>query len=277
MNHLVIQGAPLRRDALGEIAALVQANHVVTLGAEAWRLTRAVDRPGIEAWCAERQLDLAWVPDDRRLAEVRLLAMDMDSTLVTIESIDEMGGLLGIRDQIAALTAAAMRGEIDYRESLRRRVALLAGLEESALERICEERMHLSPGAEALVRRCRALGIRTLLVSGGFDFFTAWLCQRLGIDDALSNVLEIRDGRLTGRVLGGIVDGEAKAQRLREEMGRLGIGRTQAVAIGDGANDIPMLALAGVSVAYRAKPAVREHATHALDHAQLDGVLNLFL
>ena len=169
------------------------------------------------------------------------------------------------------------RGEIDYTESLRRRVALLAGLEEDALEHICEERMHLSPGAEALVLRCRNRGIRTLLVSGGFNFFTAWLQQRLGIDDTLSNVLEISDGRLTGRVLGGIVDGHAKAEKLRDEIALLGIDRAQAVAIGDGANDIPMMAIAGVSVAYRAKPAVREHATHALDHAQLDGVLNLFI
>jgi len=275
--NLVIQGAPLTPDALGELVALVQANHVVTLGRGAYRLTGVSETPQVEPWCAQRQLDFAWVPDNRRLEDVRLVAMDMDSTLVTIESIDEMGDMLGIKGQVAAITAQAMRGEIDYPESLRRRVALLEGLEEQALEHICEERMMLSPGAEALVLRCRNRGIRTLLVSGGFNFFTAWLQQRLGIDDTLSNVLEIRDGRLTGRVLGGIVDGHAKAQKLREEIALLGIDPAQAVAIGDGANDIPMMAIAGVSVAYRAKPAVREHATHALDHAQLDGVLNLFI
>jgi phosphoserine phosphatase len=170
-----------------------------------------------------------------------------------------------------------MRGEIDYAESLRRRVALLAGLEEAALEQICERRMHLSPGAEALVRRCRERGIRTLLVSGGFNFFTAWLQQRLGIDEALSNVLEIERGRLTGRVLGAIVDGRAKAAKLREVMRRLGVRREQVLAVGDGANDIPMMGEAGTSVAYRARPAVREHATHALDHSGLDGALNLFI
>jgi phosphoserine phosphatase len=275
--NLVIQGASLTPDALGELVAIVQGNHVVTLGAGAYRLTGAQEAPGVEPWCAQRQLDFAWVPDDRRLDDVRLVAMDMDSTLVTIESIDEMGDMLGIRDRIGAITAQAMRGEIDYPESLRRRVALLEGLEEQALERICEERMALSPGAETLVLRCRNHGIRTLLVSGGFNFFTAWLKERLGIDEVLSNVLEIRDGRLTGRVLDGIVDGEAKARRLLEEIARMGIEPRQAVAIGDGANDIPMLAIAGVSVAYRAKPAVREYATHALDYAQLDGVLNLFL
>jgi phosphoserine phosphatase len=275
--NLVIQGAPLTPDVLGELVALVQANHVVTLGGDAYRLTGVSETPRVEPWCAQRQLDFAWVPDDRRLDHVRLVAMDMDSTLVTIESIDEMGDMLGIKDRVAAITARAMRGEIDYPESLRRRVALLAGLEEQALEHICEERMMLSPGAEALMLRCRNRGIRTLLVSGGFNFFTAWLQRRLGIDDTLSNVLEIRDGRLTGRVLGGIVDGHAKAQKLREEIALLGIDPAQAVAIGDGANDIPMMAIAGVSVAYRAKPVVREHATHALDHAQLDGVLNLFI
>jgi len=275
--NLVLQGAPLPGDALGEIVALTGASHVVTLGPSAWRLTRAAEQPQVQPWCAQRSLDFAWVPDERRLTGLRLVAMDMDSTLVTIESIDEMGDMLGIRDRIASVTAQAMRGEIDYAESLRRRVALLAGLEEAALERICEQRMHLSPGAEALVRGCRERGIRTLLVSGGFDFFTARLQQRLGIDEALSNVLEIKGARLTGRVLGAIVDGEAKAAKLRAEIHRLGLRREQALAIGDGANDIPMMSEAGVSVAYRAKPAVREHATHALDFAPLDGVLNLFL
>ena len=275
--NLVLQGAPLANDAIGEIVALTGASHVVTLGPCAWRLTRAAEQPRVQPWCAQRGLDFAWVPEERRLAALRLVAMDMDSTLVTIESIDEMGDMLGIKDRIAAITAQAMRGEIDYAESLRRRVALLAGLEEAALEKICEQRMHLSPGAEALVRGCRERGIRTLLVSGGFNFFTAWLQQRLGIDEALSNVLDIERGRLTGRLLGAIVDGRAKAAKLREEMHRLGLRREQALAIGDGANDIPMMSEAGTSVAYRAKPAVREQATHALDFAPLDGVLHLFV
>jgi phosphoserine phosphatase len=275
--NLVLQGAALSNDALGELVALTGASRVVALGPRAWRLTRATERPEVESWCAQRGLDCAWVPDARRLAELRLVAMDMDSTLVTIESIDEMGDVLGIKERVARVTAQAMRGEIDYAESLRQRVALLAGLEEAALERICEQRLHLSPGAEALVRRCRERGIRTLLVSGGFDFFTTRLQRRLGIDAVLSNALEIERGRLTGRVLGAIVDGRAKAAKLREEARRLGLRREQSLAIGDGANDIPMMAEAGTSVAYRAKPAVREHATHALDHAGLDGALNLFI
>lgn len=275
--NLVLQGRAIGREELKHLVQLVNGAGVIVLGPEAVRITAAEQTPLVASYCAENALDFAWVPDDRRLSEVRLIAMDMDSTLVTIESIDEMGDVLGIKDRIAAITAQAMRGEIDYSESLRRRVALLAGLEEEKLEHICEQRMHLSPGAERLVLRCHALGIRTLLVSGGFSFFTEWLKERLGLDAVYSNRLEIVNGRLTGRVLGSIVDGEAKAARLVQEIASMGISARQAVAVGDGANDIPMMAMAGVSVAYRAKPAVRDAAMHALDYCGLDGVLNLFV
>ena len=253
--NLVLQGAalspPLSKDAISELVALTGANHVVTLGPCAWRLTGVTEQPQVQAWCAHRGLDFAWLPDERRLADLRLLALDMDSTLITIEGIDEMGDLLGIRQRIAMVTAAAMRGEIDYPESLRRRVALLA--------------------------RCRQQGIRTLLVSGGFSFFTQHLKELLQIDFTLSNELEIAGGRLTGRLLGDLVDGAAKAAKLVAVRNELGISRAQTLAVGDGANDIPMMREAGLSVAYRAKAVVREHATHVLDYAQLDGVLNLFL
>jgi phosphoserine phosphatase len=275
--NLVVQGRALARSELAHLQALAGGTEVVPLGAEAVRIAGAQPTPRIAQYCAAHALDYAWVPDGRRLADLRLVAMDMDSTLVTIESIDEMGDLLGIRERIAEVTARAMRGEMDYAQALRERVALLAGLEEAHLEHICEARMHLSPGAERLVSRCRTLGIRTLLVSGGFSFFTEWLKARLGLDAVHSNRLEIVRGRLTGRILGEIVDGDSKAARLAAEIAAMGIGAHQALAVGDGANDIPMMAVAGVSVAYRAKPAVRERATHALDHSPLDAVLNLYV
>jgi phosphoserine phosphatase len=274
--NLVLQGRALPHPELKRIVQMVSGGGVTALGPVAVRISGAEESPLVATYCEENELDFAWVPESRLLSNLRLIAMDMDSTLVTIESIDEMGGLLGIKDRIASVTEQAMRGEIDYKESLRQRVALLAGLEESALERICEERMQLSPGAEALISRCHELGIRTLLVSGGFSFFTGWLKERLGLDAAYSNQLEIAGGKLTGRVVGDIVDGEGKAARLVQEIASMGITASQAVAVGDGANDVPMMGIAGVSVAYRAKPVVKDKATHALDHCGLDGVLNLF-
>lgn len=274
---LVVQGPEASAQRAQALAETCGAAAPEAVAPGVWRLRGAQRREGVAAWCEAHRLDHAWVPEGRRLADLKLLAMDMDSTLISVESIDEMGDALGIREPIAALTAAAMRGDIDYAESLRRRVGLLAGLEERALERILEERVQLSPGAEALVARCRALGVRTLLVSGGFSFFTRHLQDLLRLDFTLSNELEIVEGKLTGRMLGDIVDGRAKAARLVALQQSLGIARTQTLAVGDGANDIPMMAEAGISVAYRAKPAVRAHATHALDHAPLDGVLNLFL
>jgi phosphoserine phosphatase len=165
-----------------------------------------------------------------------------------------------------------MRGEIDYPESLRRRVALLAGLSEDVLEDVYDEKLRLSPGAETLVAACRKNGIKLLLVSGGFTFFTERLKERLQLDDTISNVLDVEDGKLTGRVLGNIVDADAKAAKFRQLAHRLGAKREQTVAIGDGANDLKMMAEAGVSIAYHAKPVVRAKATHSLNYAGLDGV-----
>jgi phosphoserine phosphatase len=184
--------------------------------------------------------------------------------------------LHGIKADVAAITAAAMRGELDYAESLRRRVRLLRGLDEAALERVYRERLTLTPGAERLLRALRQAGLKTLLVSGGFDFFTGRLQARLGIDYTCANRLEIVGGKLTGELAGGIVDARAKAAELERIRGLLGLDRAQVIGIGDGANDLPFLNAAGVSIAFRAKPAVRAATTHCLDYVGLDGVLSLF-
>jgi len=276
VSNLVIQSADAAAADAAAIADLCGSRAPEQIGAHAWRLREPQRRERVAAWCDPRRLDHAWVPEGRRFSDLKLLAMDMDSTLITIECIDEIGAYVGKKEEIAAITARAMRGEIDYPASLRQRVALLAGLDEDVLQDVYDEKLRLSPGAEKLVEHCKRHGVRLLLVSGGFSFFTQRLKERLGLDDTLSNVLEIDNGKLTGRVLGTIVDAEEKAGKFWQTAQRLGATREQTVAIGDGANDLKMMAVAGVSIAYRAKPVVREKATHALNHSGLDAVLNLF-
>ena len=274
--NLIVQGPGADAAQAAEAARLSGARRVEPLDAHAFRLRDAQDNPGVREWCREQRLDCAFVPAGRRFAELKLLAMDMDSTLITIECIDEIGDLAGKKPQIAAITASAMRGEIAYPESLRRRVALLQGLPLEALERVYRERLRLSPGAEALVAHCKRHGVKLLLVSGGFTFFTERLKQRLGLDYTISNELALAGERLSGTLAGPIVDAEAKAARFREVAAALGAAREQTVAIGDGANDLQMMAEAGYSVAYRAKPVVKARAGCALDFSGLDGVMHLF-
>ena len=219
--------------------------------------------------------DGAFVPSQRRLDEVRVVAMDMDSTLITIECIDEIADMKGIKTEVAAITASAMRGEIDFGESLTRRVALLAGLAAAELEHVYDERLRISPGAARMLTEFKAAGATTALVSGGFTFFTDRLKAALPLDVAVANTLEVAGGRLTGRIEGTIVDGEAKAAAVRALKARSGRGGI-TVAIGDGANDLPMFAASDVAIAYRAKPVVRARATYALDVCGLDGALNFF-
>ena len=277
---LVVQGPDIETPLLKALARLSGAETIVALpgtATQAFRLPHATHRDAVAVFCDEAGLDFAFVPIGQRLDRVRLVAFDMDSTLITIECIDEIADLQGIKADVAAITASAMRGEIDFRESLRRRVALLAGLPTGALQRVYDERLRLSPGAERMLAGFKRAGARTLLVSGGFTFFTARLETRLGIDYTLASTLEIVDERLTGRVSGDIVDGAAKAAtfaRLRDEL--VGVDGL-AVAIGDGANDLPMLRLADVSVAYHAKPVVRAETTCAIDYCGLDAILNLFV
>lgn len=278
---LVVQGTEATQLKAAALAELCGAPAAEALGphvpARAWRLRGATRREGVAAWCDAHRLDHAWITEGRRFADLKLLAMDMDSTLITIECIDEIGGFINKKNEIAAITSQAMRGDIDYAESLRSRVALLAGLDEDVLEDVYDEKLRLSPGAEALVAACKNHGIKLILVSSGFTLFTERLKARLGLDDTLSNVLEVDNGKLTGRILGTIVDGDAKAAKFRQMAQRLGAAREQTVAVGDGANDLKMMAEAGTSIAYRAKPIVRAKATYALDYAGLDGIVNLFV
>jgi phosphoserine phosphatase len=212
------------------------------------------------------------------LADFRLIAFDMDSTLINIECVDEIADAAGRKAEVSAITEAAMRGEItDYKESLRQRVALLAGVPVSALDEVFSQRLQLNPGAENLVRACQAAGLKTLLVSGGFTFFTDRMRDRLGLDLTRSNALEVSDGKLTGRMVdqswGDICDGDEKRRMLLATCAELGIEPSQAIAMGDGANDLPMMAVAGLSVAYHAKPRVREQAMVAINEGGLDRLL----
>ena len=202
--------------------------------------------------------------------------MDMDSTLITIECIDEIADMQGLKPQVAAITEAAMRGELEFNESLKRRVALLAGLDASALERVYQERLQLSLGAEPMLAAVKAAGLKTLLVSGGFTFFTDRIRQRLGLDYSHANQLEIIDGKLTGRVLGDIVNAEEKKYTVQRICTEMGIDPAAAIVMGDGANDLQMMGIAGLSVAFRAKPVVRAQAHVALNYVGLDGILALF-
>jgi len=275
MSYLVIQGLDVRTRDLKQIAKLSGSTRMEKIGKNAFRLHEYETQEGVADYCAKEKLDFAFVPQPRKLSDFGLVAMDMDSTLITIECIDEIADIQGIKPQVAAITASAMRGEIEYHESLRRRLAMLEGLDETALERVYEERLRLSPGAERMLERLRTLGIKTLLVSSGFTFFTERLKYRLSLDYTLSNTLEFKNGKLTGKVLGRIVDAQIKAAKLRELREGLRLSREQVIAFGDGANDLAMMAEAGVSIAYHAKPVVRDKATYCFDYVGLDGLLNL--
>jgi phosphoserine phosphatase len=215
-----------------------------------------------------------------QLSSYKLAAFDMDSTLINIECVDEIADAAGRKAEVAAITEAAMRGEItDYKDSLRRRVALLEGVPVSAMEEVYSQRLQLNPGALALTQAFKTAGMKLLLVSGGFTFFTDRIKERLQMDYARSNVLEVAGGKLTGRLVdqtwGDICDGEEKRKTLLETCARLGISPAQTIAVGDGANDLPMMGVAGLSVAYHAKPKVREKAMVAINTGGLDRLLEL--
>jgi phosphoserine phosphatase len=220
------------------------------------------------------EVDIAFQVDDVYRRNRRLIAFDMDSTLIQTEVIDELAIEAGVGEQVAAITEAAMNGDLDFRQSLERRVALLEGLEESTLAKVLE-RLPITPGAERLIRTLRSLGYRTAILSGGFSYFGRHLQQQLGIDFVFANELEIENGKLTGRLVGEIVDGARKAALLHELARGENLRIEQTIAVGDGANDLPMLDAAGLGIAFHAKPKVRASAEQAISNLGLDGILYL--
>lgn len=279
--RLVVQGPSLQTRHLQHLAQLCGSGRPPAdfrqIAAHAWYLPGIlVINTDIEAYCASARLDCAFVADHHVLENFGLVLMDMDSTLITIECIDEIADMHGLKAEVAAVTQAAMRGEIEFAESLRLRVALLKGLDQSALQRVYDERLRLSPGTQTWIAACKRHNVRTMVVSGGFDFFAERVKALAGLDYAAANRLEISNGKLTGKVLGDIVDAQAKADWLNNKRIALGLTQSQVIAIGDGANDLIMMADAGVSIAYHAKPIVQQHATYALNHSGLDGATYLF-
>ncbi|HKW39293.1 MAG TPA: phosphoserine phosphatase SerB [Burkholderiales bacterium] len=275
MSYLVIQGLEVETPDLKEIAKLCGASRIENRGHNAFWLHDYKRQDGVAEYCARAQLDFAFVPAPARLSDFRLLVMDMDSTLITIETIDELADLVGRKTEVAAVTAQAMRGEIEYDESLRRRVAVLKGLPESALERLYTERVRLSPGAERMIEGVRKAGLKTLLVSGGFTQVTDRLKKRLSLDYVRANTLGVENGRFTGELVGRIVNADVKRKALLDARDGIGATRDQIIAIGDGANDLAFMGEAGVSIAYHAKPVVRTRSRHCFDYVGLDGLLNL--
>ncbi len=277
---LILQGLEVQPEIAKKIADLVAAQSMTKLSAKVWRCdgvsTSATVLSEVATLCLQSGLDYSFMQEDKKLSDFKLLVMDMDSTLITIECIDEIADIHGLKNEVAAITEAAMRGELDFRESLTQRVALLKGLEATALQQVFDERLLLSLGAKELLTGAQAAGLRTVLVSGGFTFFTDRLRQQLTFDLARANELEIKDNKLTGRVIGPIIDASEKRHTVEIQAQALGVPTTAAIVMGDGANDLEMMSVAGLSVAFRAKPIVRAQADVALNFVGLDGVLHMF-
>jgi len=274
MAILILQGPNLTTNAANEIAAKLQGVANCDSNYVAITLSQ-ITVSDMQSLRQSYEFDINVVPDAFESQAAKLLVTDMDSTLINIECVDEIADFINVKPQVAEITEAAMRGEIDFETSLRQRVSLLKGLEVSALERVYLERLQLNPGAEVMLKRLQQQNIKTALVSGGFTFFTERLKQRLGLDFTMANVLGEHNGRLTGEVVGDICGAQAKSDFLLAHCEKLDISPAQVVAMGDGANDLLMMNEAGLSVAYHAKPTVQEQASTALNYCGLEGVLGL--
>jgi phosphoserine phosphatase len=272
MTQIIVQGPQLTRELAAEIAEKLAGQWHWHNRYALIENTRHADLTMLRQQYA---VDINVLPAEFVAEDCRLIVMDMDSTLINIECIDEIADFMAIKPQVAAITEAAMRGEIDFETSLKQRVTLLKGLPVEMLDRVYNERLMLNPGAELMLKTVQQAGIKTALVSGGFTFFTDKLKKRLNLDFTQANVLSEANGYLTGEVTGAICGAQAKADFLLARCDALGISPQQAIALGDGANDLLMMAVAGLSVAYHAKPKVQEAANTALNFSGLDGVLGL--
>lgn len=275
MSTVVLQGALLTEADAENIAAKLQGEltprqHYTTINTE-----QNVSPESLEALRQTYNFDINVIPSDFEPQNVKLLVTDMDSTLISIECVDEIADYINAKPQVAAITEAAMRGDIDFETSLRQRVSLLKGLDVDVLAKVYQERLTLNPGAKLMLETLHANGVKTALVSGGFTFFTDRLKAELDLDYTLANVLEQHDGKLTGQVLGDICGAKAKADFLLQQCEQLAISPSQVVAMGDGANDLLMMDEAGLSIAYHAKPKVQDQAKTALNYCGLEGVLGL--
>ena len=279
MFDLVVYGGPVPTYLIEAIQSTLKPAAVKPQATQAVRFAGVASNElsdSLRQSLHNEQLDWAIVPAGRSLKDFKLVVFDMDSTLINIECIDELADFAGRKAEVSAITEAAMRGELDYRESLQKRVAILEGLNAQVLARVFSERLLLNPGARELLEALQAANIHTALLSGGFTYFTERLRIELGLDFATSNELEIVSGKLTGKVVGEIVDAQAKADMLISLSKEFGLSQDQVMAVGDGANDLLMMAEAGTSVAYRAKPATQAKATHAINHGGLDSILTLY-
>ncbi|MFT4202753.1 MAG: phosphoserine phosphatase SerB [Chitinophagaceae bacterium] len=275
---LIVQGAFLSPSDIDILSRLSHASGVEHTGKNVWRFNdvKGSNTTAIQEHCLQLRADAAFLESTVSLLDYKLVAMDMDCTFIQIECIDEIAGLYGVKEQVSAITHAAMNGELDFNESLAKRVALLKGMDESTLQKVFDEKLRLSPGAVEMLDVLQQAGIKTLLVSGGFTFFAEKLKNQYKLDYTRANVLDIVDGKLTGKIIGTIVNAEEKAKTLLGCCEELGISPAATIAIGDGANDLKMLHSAGLSIAYHAKPKVKQQANLAFDYVGLDGVVNLF-
>ncbi len=274
--NLIIQGLDIENSDLRVLAKYAQADQIERITGQAFRLKNAHQHKDIAQYCADAELDYAFVNPDIKLSDFGLLAMDMDSTLLAIESIDEVADMHHIKPQVAAITLQTMRGEISFEESITSRTALIKGLHQDALQKVYDERVKLSPGAEKMLNQVKTVGIKTMVISGGFTFFTNRIKEKLALDYAAANTLEIKQNILTGKIVGEIIGKEGKAEVLKQVRDELGLKQEHVIAIGDGANDLGMMAEAGISIAYHAKPIVQEQADFSINYVGLDGLINLF-